>query len=640
MLRRQAGPGRLGPALAAQGPLLALLALALALRLWGMTAHSFHFDEAQSAHLASLPAARILADGLHFRSDPHPPLYYLILKGWMALFGPGDIAARTLGALIGTGAVAAVYATAAQLGGCDVISAERRRWALLAGLLAALSPYLVWYAQETRIFMLGAALGMAGMALLVAAIQHQGWGWWLAYALAAIAGVYTFLFTAFLLPAQGLYLLIRRRGLARGVLAQAAIFVAVLPLIQRAWQHADSVTLVGGPVSRFDEVLLWLFQAYTLHLAAWPRFWISAALAWAALLLCLGLLAPPAATETRSSRWLLGLGLGLPLLAGQALEVWRGGIFSFTRYFIFLVPLLMLAWGRGLAALWRWQRSAAGVALLLTAGMWLAALPANWAPTNFREDWRAAAQYVAAQEGANDAVVVHVDYLHVAFERYFQGQSPVFFPFTEQLTAPDQVEPPLLGLLPFDSVWLVQAHTLYFDPDHLVERWLADRFPLATEQYPNGVTVKRFLTRYRLSQPPAGLPQIDAAFGPDINLVACQAAPTRTPATDVRSHPPSAWIHVQLYWLAHRTPSADFTTRARMIDAQGQVWGERLHRERETLRLWPTSRWQPGEIVREDLDVNLNPITPPGPYRIVVALLDPTAAPLGTEVGCGEIVID
>lgn len=616
-----------------------LFVLAFALRLWGIGLHSFSFDEAQSVYLAAQPAARILDDGLHLRTDPHPPGYYLLLHGWMALFGDSDIAARTLGALIGAGLTLAVYATATLLGG--------RGWGLLAGLLAAVSPYLIWYAQETRIFMLGVALAVAGWALLLAGMQRSGWGWWLGYVLAAVASVYTFLFTLFLLPAQGLYLLIwwggkRGRGpqLRRGVLAQIVIALAVLPLLGQAWVKAEATNLEGTPVRAVGALLHWLYRAYTLHLAAWPALPTTAALVAGLLLLALGLLARPGRQEERAGPALLGLWLFVPLLIGLYFEQRQGGVFSFTRYFIMLTPALMLAWGRGLAVLWRWRPRWGGMAALLWLGVLLAALPANFAPQNLREDWRTAARYVTEQEGTNDAILVHVDYLHVAFERYFQGQSPIFFPFSDQITGPAQVEPPLMGLLPFDSVWLVQAHTLYFDPDQQVERWLADRFPLATAHYPNGVTVKRYLTRYRLPAPPAALPRLDAPFGPDISLAACRAAPLQTPATDRRSHPPSAWIHVQLYWQAHAVPPADYTTSARMIDSQGQVWGERLTRERETLRLWPTSRWQPGEVVREDLDVNLNPITPPGPYRIVVALLDPTAAPLGAEVGCGEILID
>ncbi len=52
----------------------------------------------------------------------------------------------------------------------------------------------------------------------------------------------------------------------------------------------------------------------------------------------------------------------------------------------------------------------------------------------------------------------------------------------------------------------------------------------------------------------------------------------------------------------------------------GQVWGASLERHGDALRLYPPSRWQPEQIIRQDLDVNLNPAAPPGQYRLVVGL--------------------
>jgi hypothetical protein len=153
------------------------------------------------------------------------------------------------------------------------------------------------------------------------------------------------------------------------------------------------------------------------------------------------------------------------------------------------------------------------------------------------------------------------------------------------------------------------------------------------------MTVKRFITRYRLSEPPADVTQLDATFGPDITLVACAVDDTRTLATDERTHPPSGWVHVRLYWRAEARPPADYAATVRMVDHLGQVWGDRLHRDRGTLQLWPTSRWEPEEVIRQEVDVNLNPITPPGEYRIVVGLLDDAGQPLGAEVICGQVQV-
>jgi len=69
-------------------------------------------------------------------------------------------------------------------------------------------------------------------------------------------------------------------------------------------------------------------------------------------------------------------------------------------------------------------------------------------------------------------------------------------------------------------------------------------------------------------------------------------------------------------------------------DAEGQIWGERLERSGDAMHIWPTSRWQPGEVVRADYDVNLNPITPAGEYTIVVS-----APGSETQVSCGDVAV-
>src|SRR5690606_13408352 len=54
-------------------------------------------DEALSANIAALPLADI-PDAL--KHDGHPPLYYVMLHGWMQLFGEGDVAVRSLSGVL------------------------------------------------------------------------------------------------------------------------------------------------------------------------------------------------------------------------------------------------------------------------------------------------------------------------------------------------------------------------------------------------------------------------------------------------------------------------------------------------------------------------------------------------------------
>ncbi len=78
--------------------------------------------------------------------DQHPPLYYLLLHGWMARFGDWPYAVRLLSALFGTATIPLLYLTGKRL--------SNSMLGLSAAMLLALSPYHIFYSQETRMYTL------------------------------------------------------------------------------------------------------------------------------------------------------------------------------------------------------------------------------------------------------------------------------------------------------------------------------------------------------------------------------------------------------------------------------------------------------------------------------------------------------
>jgi hypothetical protein len=153
-----------------------------------------------------------------------------------------------------------------------------------------------------------------------------------------------------------------------------------------------------------------------------------------------------------------------------------------------------------------------------------------------------------------------------------------------------------------------------------VEQWFAARYPLVTTLYPPGISLAGYAPGYQLDRLPAEATPVDIQFEPGLRLAGYQAE-RQASARDDLFHPPSGWLHVILYWAADRPMSQDIQPYVNLVGPEG-VWGASLERANDALHLWPTSRWQPGEpaIIRHDLDVNLNPLTPPGRYQLVVGL--------------------
>ena len=80
------------------------------------------------------------------RIDQHPPLYYLLLHYWIALKGDSPYYVRQLSALFGAGTIPVIYLIGKRMSGVVM--------GLAAATFLALSPFNIYFAQETRMYTL------------------------------------------------------------------------------------------------------------------------------------------------------------------------------------------------------------------------------------------------------------------------------------------------------------------------------------------------------------------------------------------------------------------------------------------------------------------------------------------------------
>jgi hypothetical protein len=156
------GAGARGPRVRAHSSallwigLLLIMVTALAVRAYGLTDYGIWFDEAYHIALVSLPSTGEML-GAVLANPPSDPLYVLLLRGWVGLFGLGDASVRAMSVLFGTFTVPAAFALGTLLAG---------RFAGLAGAgLVALSPYAVEFSQEAALYALAALSTTTALAL-------------------------------------------------------------------------------------------------------------------------------------------------------------------------------------------------------------------------------------------------------------------------------------------------------------------------------------------------------------------------------------------------------------------------------------------------------------------------------------------
>lgn len=642
-------------------PPLALTLLAFAVRLYNLTYHSLWFDEAMSVHWARSSVPRILEVSMNLVEDRLPPLYYLSLHFWRILAGDGEMAVRLPSVLLGTLLIPVVYRLSIDLFG----GPYGRRVALLAAALTALNPFLIWYSQEARMYAQAALLGTLGTwfflrATTLAVSQTRGRGaisyapvQWFAYGLCAAASLYTHLYTGFLLAAHALYLLLTWRRSRRAWLPFGLIMLGVAllfaPLGLATWR-ASGEAGPGDPLTGFSARAWWLLSAFSVWKAPLSQGLRTITTAVTVGFAIVGLVLPHHPAPGRQSpatrpQLLVALLLLTPPAMASLLLFRNQVAFLGERYFIVSVPWFLIAVAAGAVNLATRLRAKAiaidhqlsishnllpvtryllpSTCYLLPIALTLLPLPGQWSPAARKEAWRETVGYLATHARPEDAILIHPDWTRYPLQYYFRGPGQTYAVFGSVEESTDMDGPLTTISAEHPVVWLVESHTELADPEHRANAWLGARYPAVTELYPPGLAaVRAYAPGYISDDLPDQVTPTSAVFEGGLKLAGYTVPQSQVSAADDLFHPPSGWTHVTLYWSSESHQAQDYTPFVHLIDGLGQVWGAALERANDAFDFYPPTRWEPGQLVRADFDVNLNPATPPGSYTLVVGLRD------------------
>lgn len=132
--------------------LVGLVGASFALRAGGLASWLW-MDEGISVGIASHRLSEI--PGL-LRQDGSPPLYYLLLHGWIGLFGASEAATHSLSLALSLATIPVALWAGWSLFG------RRVGWTFAA--LVAVSPFLAYFATETRMYALATLLSLVAIA--------------------------------------------------------------------------------------------------------------------------------------------------------------------------------------------------------------------------------------------------------------------------------------------------------------------------------------------------------------------------------------------------------------------------------------------------------------------------------------------
>jgi uncharacterized membrane protein len=497
--------------------MIGFIALALAVRLIGLSMRPLWLDEAYSAWFS--------ARGWHElwtvvpTYETHPPFYYSLLKLWRTLFGGSEIALRMPSVLVGVFTVPVVMASAREF---ERLRPSGHPMLLVgvAGFLAACGPTLVEHSQEARPYALMAfayALAMLGLLRLMSGFRDGGSGDWRDWAIFA-AGVeltlwshalgllYAACLAAALTPAW-LGGGATRGRLVRGTIAAGVVLLLYLPCL---WLIAGRARDWGtGWLPWKPEMLLTLFAIYGIPVEVLTFFSAVAAL----ILFLLAKRAIVGGLQIRGwsgERAVLLLWWGPPLLTAAISALFIPVFLPRT-----LTPTLVACYLSVSAALARTanakERTALSVALvatLFTATMAMALRPAS-------ERWDLADAFLQRNVQSNDVVWAYpndaalplravgpnstyrlrgipADYPAIGIKGPVRAGSPAVVSLTPASAAQFATEAATQHIR---TIWLVESEPLFSDPDHIVHNALIGTRRAGPEQKWGYITVQPYVLR-------------------------------------------------------------------------------------------------------------------------------------------------
>ena len=630
-------------------PLLLILLLAAGLRFYRLDGQSFWADEGNSVVLAQRSADAILQASA---ADIHPPAYYLLLKLWGQVWGLRETGARSLSAVLGVAVVWGLYLTGGLI--------KNKRTGLLAALLAAINPFLIYYSQEARMYQL---LALAGVFTTYAvllwwrdAAQDGGifpWRASLLYLIFAVLGLYTHYAFPIHLIALNLAFLVwvfehrsdgPRRVLGHYLLPWALLqglallfFAPWLPTALR------QLRVWPKPVVHLNalQALVQTLRLFICGVTPCPlNIFVQPVIAFFILLIMVwGLWRQVRYRGLDVARVsLVLLWLILPVAV-----MFAAGIFtpSFFKFLLLAAPawLLALALGlnaAGIPAMRRPRREDIDAAMVraylvtpfLILLLALPVIPAlkhyYFDPSVARDDYRGLAAYLKALYRPGDVIILDAAGQIDAFSQYDHGPAPTY-PLPESRPLDEAATQARLDEILHDSkrIFAIYWATEQADPDGIIESYLADHAFKAWDAWVGNL---RFVA-YSADQPPE-LVAYDqpVSFGDAILLEAAGFSSEPLQPGDI--------ARVRLSWLATAPIEERYKVTLQLLDPADQVVAQVDSEPVGGVR--PTTSWTPGEPVVDGYGLPIPLATPPGQYPLILALYDAATGQRLPVVGPGS----
>jgi len=619
-------------------PLLLIVLLAFSLRVYRLDAQEMWGDESASVLARRLSVTQVLLG----KTDVHPPLYFFALREAMLPFGDSLFSIRFVSVFWSVLVVALVYRVGQR-------AMRNKAVGILAALVTAVSALQVFYSQEARMYTMAAAWTTASLWCAVEILRcapfslagkrngDEGRGWWIAFVITSLIGMYTHYFVSFVVIAEGLALLWvawrDRRTFIRLAAATAIISAAYAPWIPIQRQYAASQAFTRWELltpAVFVEVVRQTLMSWSVILYnVVPTKVFPGADGGTLVVAAFALLGAAAALRARRiEATLMPLCVAVVLVLGWAINPILP-VFQ-DRYLMIGTPAYLILVAAGLrwisdCGLWisvlrlsTFDLRPLASKAILTIGVAGAIAPQALAlrawftdPSFVKGEYGKAMAFVSARAQPGDILLLNNYIQWGLFDYYRPANVPAQLVPTEALGNDAQADAVLGPLVTGHTrAWLVEfGYAAQYDPEHRAERWLAKHGYKQLSQDFIGVRANLYVLG-AASDDVTPAHRLEARLGQTIALIGY--------TLESDSARPGDIVRLTLFWQAIAPVTSRYTVFAHVVDSTGK-----LVAQTDSPPLGgtaPTDTWQVGAMIIDRYAIALKPDTPPGQYELRVGM--------------------
>ena len=632
--------------------------LGFALRVQRLDFQPLWGDEGWSFYLALQPLPDLLA---LTAGDIHPPLYYLLLKGWLALVGVGAEEARLLSVIFGTLLIPSLYLLGRRL---------FERWVGVTGAaVVALMPLAIYYSQEVRMYglvTLLAALSVyffAGLARLVGTptqlTRKSGRLQLAGYVLVTGAACYTHYYAALIIGAQALYglgLYFRNNE----TFSLNKLLKVLRPFIGVGLLYLPWLIYLGPRLNAYVEnkrdvegyLPLNLLRFFGDHFVAFSlgqlstawRPYLLAALPFA-LVAVLGFLAALYFNRNRPYLYPF-LYLFGPMLVGYGVNL----IFPFNppyfeRTLLLAAPAYWLFLAAGLVWLGQRQAWLAGLTGLLLLLLTTVSLLGFYSEPRYPEaDYRPLLADIAARASPDDTLLASYQWQVGFYEAYLPEPRPRLFTVPgwgkgwAGAVGQAQLRQDMANIF-------AQSPRLWFPAYQASGHIWEDQAEAVIAEVGYPALLSWYSPETKLSL--AGAPPETWAVGPTANFNdALELTASRVGLGPYETG--RGIIPVELTWRKRQSLGSEHWVNLRLVDAAGRTWASRDSAPLAGQRFFTDLSL--GDVLADRHGLLVSAGMPPGVYRLFLGvrresdaqpldLRDTQGQPAGAELLLGEVTI-